>query len=653
MNNLEAKPVRFHLRFQVIPGENAEWDASILVRFCNAHDIEEVVLFAAAEEWNNGLLSETEEDVWFETIKIVEDVLDKAGVVVSLNLWMTVLHCDRGRRLPQDRQFKPMVSPAGKVSRACASFANPQWRDYIYAVYGRFAKLGFRLIWIEDDFRYHNHDPLDWCGFEDEVLSRFADKVDREVSRTEVVSNILRPGTPHPWRTKWLEQWGKIQLDVAEGLARAVAENALGDTKIELMSSHPSLHSAEGRDWHKLFEALTIKGQVAHRPHYGGYRESPGSGQDLSLMMLDVQKNFRPPNCEVAPEVENYPFTSWTKSDNMTWSEMAFCMFHGSDALFLDLFPFSGNPADSEPELGTLLDNSRPALEWISERFSDDLETCGVGIPWAEDAQAHVRTSNGECLQELNASSCGPGHFLLPYGVPVSASFQAVNAVFGSLAWAFDDEKIQEMLAVGLFLDGVSADILCQRGFGQSIGVNSQGLVNREEALYSLERVNSRQTGVTEGHYFNVNQLEGICVLEPLEGADKWTTVITPERKRFGAGVVVYENQLGGRVATTSAPDPACLPRSFQRQTITQKTVAFLAREKFSSAMVSGTPYLMPNHFKGQGRQFLVLFNGIPDAARPSVHMFSADKPPVETALLAPLKEPVQAIVLMKPKRLR
>ena len=638
--------LHYHLRFQVLPGKNTERDASVLARFCTAHGIEEVVLFFAAEEWNNGLLSREEEDLWFETIKGVKTVLDKAGVIASLNPWMTVLHCDRGRGFPEDRPFKPMVSPTGKVSRSCASFADPGWRTYINQLYGRFAQLGFRVIWIEDDFRYHNHDPLDWGGgFEGEVLHQFADRVGQQVSRTEVVNNVLMPGPPHPWRTKWFELWRDIQLEVAEGLAGAVAKNAPGETKLGLMSSLPSMHSAEGREWRRLFDALLINGQVAHRPHFGGYRESPGRDQDGSIMMLDVQKGFRPPGCEVAPEVENFPFTSWTKSDSMTWSEMGFCMFYGADALLLDLFPMSGNRADREPELGTLLDNSRPALEWISTRFSGSLETCGVGIPWAEDAQAHVRTLKGVDMQELNASSFAPGHFLLPYGIPVSASFQKVNAVFGSLAWAFNEEKIRELLSGGLLLDGLSADILCERGFGQYIGVESKGLVSREEAPYSIERVNSKKTGVTEGHYFNTNHLESIYVLEPLDGADEWTTVFTPERKRFGAGIVVYGNQLGGRVAITSAPDPACLPRSFQRQTITQKTVAFLAGGNFSSAMVSGAPYLMPIHFKGQGRQFLVLFNGTPDVAKPSVHMFAADKPPVETTLLAPLKKPVQAIV--------
>ena len=145
--------LRYHLRFQVLPGKDAQGDAAVLARFCAAHGIEEVVLFFAAEEWNNGLLSREEEDLWFETIKGVKTVLDKAGVITSLNPWMTVLHCDRGRSFPEDRAFKPMVSPTGQASQSCASFADPGWRTYIDQLYGRFAQLDFRVIWIEDDFR--------------------------------------------------------------------------------------------------------------------------------------------------------------------------------------------------------------------------------------------------------------------------------------------------------------------------------------------------------------------------------------------------------------------------------------------------------------------------------------------------------------------
>jgi len=360
-----------------------------------------------------------------------------------------------------------MVSPDGEVSKACASFADPEWRKYICRVYGRFAKLGFRVIWVEDDFRYHNHDPLTWGGgFEPEVLNRFERKIGRRITRKEVVKNILKPGEPHPWRAMWMENWREIQIETAGDITKVVAGDAPDKTKIGLMSSLPSTQSAEGRDWQKLFDVLTINGQVAHRPHFAGYSESLGKDKVYSVMMLDIQKNFRPDYCEVAPEVENFPYTNWAKSDSMTWTDMALCMFYGSDALLLNLFPFSGNPAGDEPQIGKLLDKSCPGLEWISKKFSKNLQTCGVGIPWRQDAQAYVRTTKGQSMTELNASSLTPGEYLLPYGIPVSADCQEVNAVFGSLAWAFDNDEIYNMLSKGLLLDGLSADILCQRGFG-------------------------------------------------------------------------------------------------------------------------------------------------------------------------------------------
>jgi hypothetical protein len=335
-----SKPLRYHLRFQIAPGPNVERNARALARFCAERGVEEVVLFFAAEEWNNGLLSAEEEDLWFETVATAKKVLDEAGVVTSLNPWMTVLHTDRGRRFPPDRTFKPMESPLGEQSSACASFADPEWQTYVQNLYGRFARLGFRVLWVEDDFRYHNHAPLTWGGgFERGIIERFERKIGKPVAREELVSAILQPGTPHPWRRLWMETWRELHLEVARGIADVVLRNAPGRSELGLMSSHPSSHSVEGRDWKRLFEALAIDGEVAHRPHYAGYSEIPGRSRDYSIMMLDVQRNFRPKNAEVAPEVENFPFTAWSKSDAQTWSEMALCMFYGADALLLDLFP--------------------------------------------------------------------------------------------------------------------------------------------------------------------------------------------------------------------------------------------------------------------------------------------------------------------------
>jgi hypothetical protein len=638
-----ASHPHYHLRYQIIPGPRVEANARDLARFCRRHGVEEVVLFFAGEEWNSGLLSRAEEDRWFDTVRRARRVLDHAGIVVSLNPWMTVLHCDRGRRLPADRRFAAMVSPTGETSQAVASFADPAWQRYIFRLYGRFAKLGFRVIWVEDDFRYHNHGPLTWGGgFEEAVLRRFAAKLGRTVTRASVVRNILKPGRPHPWRALWFATWREIQLEVARGLADAVAANSPACTRLGLMSSGLPVHSAEGRDWQALFAALTIDGEVAHRPHYAAYQEWPGRNAAYSIMMLEQQKALRPPGCEVAPEVENFPFTRWSKSDCQTWSEMALCMLHGADALLLNLFPFSGNSVTQEPAIGELLDRSRPALQWIAGRCGASSGSWGVGTPFPQAAAECVRTAQGKAMPELYASVLDAGHFLMPYGIPVTGRTQPVNAIFGNMAWAFGDADVRDMLRGGLLLDGTAAHILCGRGFGGELGVDAEALVGREEGVFAVETVTGVAPGVAAGLHFNFNSLPQTARIRPRKGAAEWTTIVTPLGKRFGAGMVAFRNRLGGRVVTLAACDPAVLARSDQRQALVREAIAWLWGGLPPHACVSGAPHALPMHIRAGKRDVLAILNGGTDPARPVVHVPAADWRRATGYVLAPLRKPVR-----------
>lgn len=647
---MSTKPSRYHLRFQVVPDGQVAAKAASLLRFCKAHGVEEVVLFFAAEEWNNGLLSQGEEDTWFDTVRTAKALLDEGGIITSLNPWMTALHCDRGRAMPVGRSFAPIVSPIGEVSRACASFADPDWQRYLCNLYAHFAALGFRTIWVEDDFRYHNHGPLTWGGgFEQGVLDRFARKIGQAVSREEVVGNIVRPGEPHPWRALWMETWRELQLEVLAGLADAVRRVAPATT-LGAMTSLPSVHSAEGRDWTRFFGAFSIEGRVAHRPHFAPYGEVPGKAKDYSILMLDLQRALRPAACEVAPEIENFPFTNWQKSDAQTWCEMALATFFGSDALLLDLFPFSGNAAAQEPAIGKLLDRSRPALEWIAGRFPATLQTQGVGLPWWPDAQAHVRTRRGESLYEWDATSLLPGRLLLPYGIAVTARKQTTNAVFGSLAWAIPHAEVEELLADGLLLDGDSAAILAQRGYGELLGVEVLGCAGREEDTYAMEQVVHAPSGVKLGWRMNANLLERMYRLSAMAGAREWTRILRADGTVFGAGMVAHQNALGGRVITLSAPNPGALPQSNQRQRIFQRAVAYAAPAS-PPTMVTGGAQLMPVHFRDTERNHVLVLNGSPDAARPVVHVPGSVPLTVEGTVLSPMKpaRPTTILVAAKP----
>ncbi|MCX5442211.1 hypothetical protein [Streptomyces sp. NBC_00063] len=643
-------PARYHLRFQLPPRKDpaeAVAHATALARACQEAGVDEVVLLLAAEEVFDGYLTGEAEDRWYETTATVSDVLRDAGLDVSLNPWVTTGHADRGRK--DAHGFLPMVSPTGRTAAAQASFTCPDWREWLYAHYGRFAGLGFRVLWLEDDFRFHNHAPLDWGGgFEAPVLNRLADLAGRPVTRDEVVRAITEPGPPHPWRALLQQVWRTVQTEIAERLSEVVEEISSGRSRLGLMSSLPDVHSVEGRDWPALFQALAVQGRATHRPHFAPYSDSAPRSISGQMWLLESQRALRPAWVESEPEIENWPHTTWSKSDVQTWSEMTTAQLSGADALFLNVHPMQAGRPDRFRGTSQLLRRSRPALDWIAGRHTKEARTLGVGLPYRQDAAAHVRTRTGT-LDELRTGPRGAADFLLRYGIPVTASKAPVQAVFGKLAWAFDDGEIREMLTGGLLLDGVAADVLTRRGFGDLLGVQVTEVVDREDAQaadpFSFEQITHHPDPDIVGTLLSVNTQPALARLRPGPEAVVWTHVLTPGEDVWGAGSCGYVNELGGRVAVLAATDPADLPRDDFGQRVIHAVVRFLEGQSPTLPLVSGGPHLIPHLSQQDGVTRLAMANGSFDPALPHVDI---PTPPdaVSSIRLDPLKTPAPASVL-------
>ena len=152
-----------------------------------------------------------------------------------------------------------------------------------------------------------------------------------------------------------------------------------------------------------------------------------------------------------------------------------------------------------------------------------------------------------------------------------------------------------------------------------------------------MEQFVASETGVEPGLLFTVNGLPEIAALEPLAGAQEWTSIVTPTLERLGAGVVTFENDRGGRVVTVAMADPARQHRYDQRQTMVQRAVGFLTGDELPAALVTGGPYLLPVHFAEGTRNIVVVFNGAEDPARPVVRLPGILDEPPQATLLAPL----------------
>ncbi|MDH6139889.1 hypothetical protein P3T35_001889 [Kitasatospora sp. GP30] len=638
-------PARYHLRFQLHPGPDTAEHAAELAAFCREAGIDEAVLLLGAEELYAGHPFGTAEDRLYDTAATAAKILGDAGLGISLNPWVTAGHADRGRT---DRLgFAPVVGPDGTVAASQASFACPRWRAWIAAHYARYADLGFRVLWLEDDFRYHNHAPLPWGGgFEPLMLERFARLAGEEVTREQLVAAITAPGEPHPWRALLQRVWRTAQLEAAAEVAAAVAERSGGRTQLGLMSSEPGVHSVEGRDWRALFEALGIDRQVSHRPHFARYGDAPGRELSFSVWMLELQRALRPRHVRSEPEIENWPHTAWSKSDTQTWSELVAAQLAGSHAMFLNVHPMQSGRAQRFPRVADMLRRSRPALDWLAERQPGEPHTHGVGLAVHQGAAAQVRTTRGGDLAELAVDPGPAADFLLRYGVPVTAEDAPVRVLFGQLAWAFDDDELRRMLAGGLLLDGTAAHILTQRGFAELIGATVAELAGREEPSasgpYALEQV-VRPSDEGRGAFLSVNVQPALARLLPATDAEVWTEILTPDRQTWGAGRYVFTNELGGRVGVLAATAVELLPFDDDGQRLVHAMVRYLEGETPTLPLVTGGPHLIPHLTRTDDGWSLAVANGSADPARPRVVLPGGWDSTVST-LLAPLAEPVAAL---------
>ena len=159
------------LRVQIIPDEMAEERITDVRDFCLAYSFGNVMLFFNAEEFNRGHITREEAEPWIRVLKHAKEVLEEAGISVSLNPWME----------------------------------------------------------IEDDFRLHNHAPLNGGGcFCGEHMRRYNARLGTHKTRRQFVQRVFREGEPTQERIAWLDECRDTMLALAEKIGTAVAETAPG-----------------------------------------------------------------------------------------------------------------------------------------------------------------------------------------------------------------------------------------------------------------------------------------------------------------------------------------------------------------------------------------------------------------------------------------
>ena len=569
-----GKKVLYVLR-RTLPPWSFQDNLNELIDCLPRYGVDEVVVKVDVEDFTHGQPAIGWVKRYQKNLFRIKETLDGLGIGFSINPWISIGHGDMGRdATKQLHGLQALVGHDGTRAKVCACPLCPVWRKHIKRIWTIYAQTQPKVIWVEDDFRLHNHCPVDFSCFCPLHLKRFSEKIGRKVTRQEVVKAMLKPGKPHSWRTKYMDMQAEVMNETMAYLSHVVHKIS-AQTCVGLMHGGPYLHASETRRWKRASQVLADGGPFYSRPHLGSYSETALREIRQAPQLLLLARHVMADSTIHQAEIENYPASRFSKSTTYTFLQMAVALVSGCHAVMMNLFDHAGTPMEEEPEWGQMLSKKKPFLASLARVARQPGTYRGVQLLFREDYVQHKWLKKGEGYESLH-QFCDPiGPALSALGIPITFDESRVVACWGQMIRAYTDQEILGMLGKdrGLLLDAVAAGVLLERGFGPYIGLKDIDKPRPvdEYGVAAQEEFHNGSFGGSDGKYLKLwMPREDRRASRPMfgklglvRGAHVVSNVVDPDAKRHQPAMIAYENKLGGRTAISAMDMRYTISRPF------------------------------------------------------------------------------------------
>lgn len=629
-------PFIYSFRFCCDPDFNDQQELESLDRYITEACIDDVAVFCNVEELNTGHMTLSEQDRYLQLLKDVERVLRPHGVALSVNHWHSVMHADMGKKMSPELPFRPIVDVEGNAAQLCVCPLDERWQDHLAELYARYAALRPHILWVEDDFRFHNHAPLVWGGcFCEAHMALYSQMAGHPVTREDFIRGVLQPGEPHPYRRIWLDACRRTLVEVAAKLERAV-HAVSPETRLGLMTSLPHVHAAEGRDWHGLLRAFAgEKEPPVDRIHLPAYAETAPWQYLLRFNMASMaNRALLPPDTLVYPELENYPFSRFSKSLAFTRFQLLSSLPLDPAGMTMDLYDLNGNGIVWEEGYQDMLRQVKPFLNEMKRTGAFGGERMGVRVLLSERSSYTLHTRQGRGMEELYPQETFWAGYLSACGVPFR--FQTdipageTAAVSGQYLRNLEEEDVRRLFRDNfVLLTGDALETLADMGLGELADLKSLRWMERDGGEYAFEQVANGMIccGISQARA-SAAALGSDAVLAEYGGtAEVYTAFYDSFRRETGPAQVVAA---GGRVMVFPfgrLPGAAAMPQMFLN-TLRREVLRdiLLHKARLAAPVVEGPAYLQPYCTRDEERLYIYLVNAALDpAAGWRLHIESAD----------------------------
>lgn len=538
------------LRIQIVPDDLAEERIESVAAFCVKYGFKNVMLFINAEEYNVGHMTKEEAAPWLSTMLRAKEKFTALGISVSLNPWMEIGHTDRCRALKAGQDFTLMEDYNGKKGTSIVCPLDENWRAYFADFYTYLLKtVRPEVVWVEDDFRLHNHGDLEYGGcFCPLHMKKYNEKLGANYTREEFKDKLFGENADEAVKRAWLDVSRETMADTAEFIGKTVKRAGTG-AKVGLMSSGVDSHCMEARDWNAVADGLAQGGEKIHRIHLPCYVERTGKDYlfDFNRSPMAVRA-FLPEDASIYPELENGAFSTFVKDARFLRFQLESALPLALSGMTYDIFDFVGNGAIEAFGYGEAVKSVTPYLNGVISqgiRFSD---LTGVMIP--VDERTVYNRKNIAGFEDLRPDEFFAGAYLASFGIACrytkAKRFEnRIVALFGGAADNFTDEELSALFADNfVLLEGGAALRIVARGLGALIGAKSAERIPYETTLLSYEQARGEVGGVPKRRASSMGKAGDYVKIEYDFGAEVLSDVFENTGKYFGCGIVKGRNFL-------------------------------------------------------------------------------------------------------------
>jgi hypothetical protein len=482
------------LRIQIVPDEYADERIEGLVEHCQKFGFTNVIFLTAGEEFFIGHATIEEITPYVEVIKKASAKLRACGITIGLHHWIGVGQVNRGLTLKQGQDFTTMVDFNGLKASVVACPMDENWQRYFEEFLGFLVReIKPDYYWIEDDFRLHNHAPLEWGGcFCDKHIAQMNSLIGTTHTRAEFCKRAFAKGKATKERKAWLDSSTKTMVDFAK-LFYKIVKCANPTTKLGLMTSFPEEHCLEARDWQGIFDEISGSDQKLNRIHLP-YFEMTGKAYmyEFNACAMAIRA-LSPKDTKIMPELETGSVSILRTGARHVGFQLESAIPLCLSGMTYNMYDLVSNGVVEEYGYADEVKRLTPYMQGVMDLKVNFAGLRGMVVPIDEKIvyEKEIKNNFYDLRTDLFQTASYVSAMGLNYQYSTAKAFKDETVfLFGDSVYLFTESELERLFADNsVVVDGGAVLVLKDRGLLSLLGATDATLYKAESGYQIYEQM--------------------------------------------------------------------------------------------------------------------------------------------------------------------